>query len=55
MKKTISLLLMSLIGLVASVDGDCVIRLTAEGNDPIEVGTQLAQQALSQGAAELIK
>lgn len=44
-----------LTGLVASLDGQRVIRLSHEGNDPIEVGTQLAQQALAQGAAELIK
>jgi hydroxymethylbilane synthase len=44
-----------LTGLVASLDGQRVIRLSHEGTDPIEVGTQLAQQALAQGAAELIK
>ncbi len=47
--------LVSLTGLVASIDGQQVIRLSGEGTDPVEVGSQLAQQALAQGAAELIK
>lgn len=44
----------SLIGLVASTDGRRVIRLSHAGNDPIDVGSQLARQALAQGAAELM-
>jgi hydroxymethylbilane synthase len=43
-----------LTGLVASLDGRRVIRISSAGDDPLEVGTQLAQQALAQGAAELI-
>ncbi len=46
--------LVSLTGLVASLDGQRIIRLSHAGNDPLEVGTQLAQQALAHGAAELI-
>ncbi len=46
--------LVTLTGLVASLDGRQVIRLSNAGHDPIEVGTQLAQHALAQGAAELI-
>lgn len=42
-------------GLVASLDGRHVLRLSGEGGDPVEVGARLAQQALAQGAAELIK
>lgn len=47
--------LITLTGLVASTDGRQVIRLSGEGPDPIEVGRQLAQQALAQGAKELLK
>jgi hydroxymethylbilane synthase len=43
-----------LTGLVASINGKQVIRLSAEGPDPVEVGTRLAQQALTQGAKELL-
>ncbi len=46
--------LINLIGLVASTNGQRVIRLSNEGHDPLAVGTQLAQQALAHGAAELI-
>ncbi len=47
--------LVTLTGLVASTDGRQVIRLSGEGPDPVEVGTRLAQQALAQGAKELLK
>lgn len=46
--------LINLTGLVASTNGQRVIRLSNEGPDPLAVGTQLAQQALAHGAAELI-
>jgi hydroxymethylbilane synthase len=46
--------LINLTGLVASIDGQQVIRLSHEGYDPIEVGRHLAQAALARGAAELI-
>jgi hydroxymethylbilane synthase len=46
---------LQLTGLVATSDGRRVIRVAREGADPIELGTHLAQAALAQGAAELIK
>lgn len=42
-------------GLVASPDGQCVIRVSGEGHEPDALGAQLAQQALAQGAGELLK
>ncbi len=42
-------------GLVASTDGRCVIRLSGTGMDPLTLGEQLAQQALAQGAGELLR
>jgi hydroxymethylbilane synthase len=44
----------SMTGLVASTDGKRVVRATAEGVDPVLLGTQLAQQVLAQGAGELL-
>jgi hydroxymethylbilane synthase len=41
-------------GLVASVDGQMALRVTGTGEDPIELGTRLAQQALAQGAGVLL-
>jgi len=43
-----------LVGLVASQDGKRVIRVSGEGDDPVVLGTELAQQALAQGAQELL-
>ena len=43
-----------LIGLVASKDGGRVIRVSGEGDDPLALGSELAQQALAQGARELL-
>jgi hydroxymethylbilane synthase len=43
-----------LIGLVASKDGQRVIRVSGDGDDPIALGTELARQALAQGARELL-
>jgi hydroxymethylbilane synthase len=45
----------SLIGLVASIDGRRAIRVSGEGAYPIALGTELAQRALAQGAGELLK
>lgn len=45
----------SLNGLVASTDGRRVIRVSGEGHDPIALGTDLARQALDQGAGALLK
>ncbi len=41
-------------GLVASPDGRRLIRLDGEGHDAGELGTQLARQALAQGASEIL-
>jgi len=45
----------SLTGLIASIDGRRVIRLSGESHDPVAAGAQLAERALAQGAAELIE
>jgi hydroxymethylbilane synthase len=44
-----------LTGLVATSDGRCVIRVSGEGRDSISLGAELAQQALAQGARELLR
>ncbi len=43
-----------LTGLVASTDGQHVIRVSGEGADPGVLGNELARQALAQGAQELL-
>jgi hydroxymethylbilane synthase len=43
-----------LVGLVAHKDGHRVIRVNGDGPDPIALGNELAQQALAQGAQELL-
>ncbi|HKZ68677.1 MAG TPA: hypothetical protein VJ020_01270, partial [Anaerolineales bacterium] len=45
----------TLTGLVATRDGRRVVCVSGEGNDPNALGAELAQQALSQGAGELLK
>ena len=45
----------SLTGLVTSRDGEKVIKVSGSGNDPFELGKQLAQEALEQGAAEILQ
>ncbi len=45
----------SLTGLVASLDGRRVIRVSGEGNDAIVLGNELAQRAIDQGASELLE
>ena len=45
---------LSLTGLVATVDGRRVIRVTASGADPHPLGATLAGRALAQGARELL-
>jgi hydroxymethylbilane synthase len=42
-------------GLVASLDGRHVIRVSGIGSDPVVLGRQLAQQALAQGAGEFLR
>jgi len=41
-------------GLVASPDGKCVIRVQGAGADPYALGIHLAQDALVQGASEIL-
>ena len=43
-----------LIGLIASKDGKRIIRVSGAGDDPTALGSELAQQALAQGAQELL-
>jgi hydroxymethylbilane synthase len=43
-----------LAGLVASPDGRKVIRVGAEGTDPVVLGNDLAHQAIAQGAGEML-
>ena len=45
----------ALTGLVASSDGRRVIRVSGQGADPAALGMELAQQALAQGAGELLR
>ncbi len=45
----------SLTGLVASTDGKRLVKVNGEGADPVELGKRLAQQALSQGAGEILQ
>lgn len=44
----------SLTGLVTSEDGTRVVRVTGQGADPLVVGHQLAQQAIAQGAKDIL-
>ena len=44
----------SLTGLVISEDGKKVIKVTGEGMDALQLGNELAQQAISQGANEIL-
>ena len=41
-------------GLVAAEDGSRVLRISATGEDPLRLGKTLAQQALAEGAADLL-
>ncbi|KAA0273008.1 MAG: hydroxymethylbilane synthase [Chloroflexi bacterium] len=44
----------SLVGLVISPDGKKAIRVAGHGKEPLTLGQQLAQQALSEGASEIL-
>ena len=44
----------SLTGLVISPDGKKAIRVMGQGYDPLQLGRQLAQQALAEGANEIL-
>jgi hydroxymethylbilane synthase len=46
---------LQLIGLVASLDGRRLIRVSGEGIDPLVLGAELARAALAQGAEDLLK
>jgi hydroxymethylbilane synthase len=43
-----------LTGLVISTDGTKAIRVNGEGTDALQLGQQLAQEAISQGADEIL-
>jgi hydroxymethylbilane synthase len=45
----------SLTGLVASTDGKQVIKVSRSGNTPIGLGKQLSQDALIQGASDILQ
>jgi hydroxymethylbilane synthase len=45
---------LNLTGLVISVDGNKAIRVTAEGTDPVAIGSDLAKKAIAQGADEIL-
>ena len=45
----------SLMGLVISEDGKKVVKVIGEGNDALELGKTLAQQAIQNGADEILK
>lgn len=44
----------SLTGLVASINGKELVKVTGEGNDPFKLGKQLAKDAISRGANEIL-
>lgn len=48
-------LAISLTGLVISEDGKKVVKITNEGMDALELGKKLSQQAIAQGADEILK
>lgn len=45
----------SLTGLVISEDGKKVVKVTGQGIDALELGNELAQKAIQQGADEILK
>ncbi len=47
-------LVVSLTGLVSSPDGKKAIRVHGEGDDALELGQRLAEEALAQGAARIL-
>lgn len=44
----------TLTGLVASLDGKQIIKVSGQGNDAIQLGKELAQKAIAQGASEIL-
>lgn len=45
----------SLTGLVISEDGKNIVKVTGQGTDTLELGNELAQKAIAQGADEILK
>jgi hydroxymethylbilane synthase len=45
---------LSVMGLVASIDGGQIVRRSASGHDPTEVGARLAADVLSAGGRSLL-
>jgi len=45
---------LSLVGLVASPDGKRAVRVEGRGDEPLELGSRLAREALAAGAAALL-
>ncbi len=45
----------TLTGLVSSIDGKQIIKVVGEGRDPLELGRHLANEAIGQGASEVLK
>jgi hydroxymethylbilane synthase len=43
-----------LIGLVCDLDGRQIVRVEGDGNDPAALGRQLAQQAIKEGAGQIL-
>ena len=43
-----------LAGIVASPDGQNMIRVLGQGTDPLVIGNRLAQEAIIQGASEIL-
>jgi hydroxymethylbilane synthase len=48
-------LTISLTGLVASPDGKTIIKVSGKGNDALQLGVELAGQAIARGADEILK
>lgn len=44
----------SLTGLVVSLDGKKIVKVTGQGTDALQLGNELAQQALAQGADKIL-
>ncbi len=47
--------MISLMGLVISEDGKKIIKVTGQGADALQLGNELAQKAIQQGASEILK
>ena len=52
---TVDQALISMEVIITSPDGSQSMRLTGTGNDPHQLGLELSQQALKQGAGDLIR